>query len=90
MIRLVQPTGVVFINAVIKHYILGTVPPSRRIEDRIRNLSRQLMQAEEDSHEFQTLAAELRFAVFTLKWQIQAGLKNYPPELDRRVRPPTG
>jgi hypothetical protein len=43
------------------------------------------MQAEEDSKEFQTIAAELRFAIFTLKWQVQAGLKNFPQELDRRA-----
>jgi len=64
---------------------LITVPQSRRIEDRIRNLSRNLMLAEENSNEFQTIAAELRYAIFTLKWQIRMGLKNFPPELDRRA-----
>jgi hypothetical protein len=66
------------------------VPPSRRIEDRIRNLCRSLLQADEDSYEFQMIVAELRFAIFTMKWQIQSGLKNFPPELDRRVRRPAG
>jgi len=44
------------------------------------------MEAGESSDEFQTIAAELRFALFTLKWQIRMGLKNFPPELDRRAR----
>lgn len=59
--------------------------PSRRIEDRIRNLSQKLMRAEEDSNEFETTAAELRFAIFTLEWQIRNRLKNFPAELDRRA-----
>jgi len=60
------------------------VTPSRRIEDRIRNLSQRLIQAEENTHEFKTISAELRFAMFTLEWQIRNRLKNFPPELDRR------
>jgi len=60
------------------------VTPSRRIEDRIRNLSHKLIQAEEDTNTFETISAELRFAIFTLEWQIRTGLKNFPAELDRR------
>jgi hypothetical protein len=44
------------------------------------------MLAKEDSADFEAIAAELRFALFTLKWQIEAGLKEFPPELDRRVQ----
>jgi hypothetical protein len=44
------------------------------------------MHTEENSNEFHTIASELRFALFTLKWQIRMGLKNYPLELDRRGR----
>ena len=61
--------------------------PSRRVEDRIRNLCRQLIEAQETVDEFEALVAELRFAIFTLNWQIRAGLKNYPPELERRSIP---
>jgi len=61
------------------------VTPSRRIEDRIRNLLRQLLEAEEDGDEFKALSAELRFAMFTLEWQIHTRLKNFPAELDRRA-----
>lgn len=61
-----------------------SVTPSRRIEDRIRNLSQKLIQAEENSNEFKTISAELRFAIHTLEWQIRTGLKNFPAELDRR------
>ena len=58
--------------------------PSRRVEDRIRNLSQKLIQAEEGTDAFKTISAELRFAIFTLEWQIRTGLKNFPAELDRR------
>ena len=60
------------------------VPPSRRIEDRIQNLVQKLIQANENTDEFNTLSAELRFAVFTLEWQISQGLKDFPAELERR------
>jgi len=73
MFGLVPPTAVVFKTRCVARYIRVTVPPQRRIEDRIRQ-------------EFHTLVDELRFAIFTLKWQIRTGLKNFPPELDRRVR----
>jgi hypothetical protein len=63
-----------------------SVTPSRRIEDRIRNLSQKLLQTEENTNEFEAIAAELRFALFTLEWQISTRLKNFPPELDRRSR----
>lgn len=43
------------------------------------------MHAETNSKEFHKIVDELRFAIFTLKWQIRTGLKNFPPELDRRV-----
>ena len=62
------------------------MPPSRRIEDRIRILSRKLLQAAEDGDDFDKIVGELKFAIFTLMWQIRSGLKNYPPELDRRVQ----
>jgi hypothetical protein len=62
------------------------VPPSRRIEDRIRLFCRKLTEVNENSDEFEAVVAEFRFALFTLRWQIQAGLKNYPPELDRREK----
>ena len=58
--------------------------PSRRIEDRIRNLSQKLIRAEENTDEFETISTELRFAIFTLEWQIRTRLKNFPAELDRR------
>jgi len=61
-----------------------SVTPSRRVEDRIRNLSQKLSQAEQDTNEFKTISAELRFAIFTLEWQIRTRLKNFPAELDRR------
>jgi hypothetical protein len=61
------------------------VTPSRRIEDRIRLLLQKLLQAEENTDEFKAIAAELRFAMFTLEWQIHTRLKNFPPELDRRA-----
>jgi ribosomal protein L29 len=64
------------------------VPPSRRIEDRIRLFVRKLTEIDESSDDFDSVAAELRFALFTLRWQIQTGLKNYPPELDRRRKAP--
>jgi CRISPR/Cas system CSM-associated protein Csm2 small subunit len=60
------------------------VAPSRRIEDRIRNLLQKLIEAEENTDEFNTISAELRFAMFTLGWQIRTRLKNFPAELDRR------
>jgi predicted NUDIX family NTP pyrophosphohydrolase len=55
-----------------------------RIEDRIRVFVGKLIEIDENSAEFEAVAAEIRFACFTLNWQIQSGLKNYPPELDRR------
>ncbi|PYX37505.1 MAG: hypothetical protein DMG81_13915 [Acidobacteria bacterium] len=58
--------------------------PSRRIEDRIRNLSQKLIRAEENTDEFETISTELLFAIFTLEWQIRTRLKNFPAELDRR------
>jgi hypothetical protein len=61
-----------------------SVTPSRRIEDRIRKLSRKLIEAEENTNEFKTISAELRFAIFTLEWQIRTRLKNFPAEVDRR------
>jgi hypothetical protein len=60
------------------------VTPSRRIEDRIRNLSEKLIQVEENTDQFKAISAELRFAMFTLEWQIRTRLKNFPAELDRR------
>jgi hypothetical protein len=47
-------------------------------------VSRRLIEIEESSDEFHALAAKLRSAIFDLKWQIRAGLKNYPPEIERR------
>jgi hypothetical protein len=64
------------------------VPRSRRIEDRIRIFYRKLSEISEDCDEFEGVFAELRFALFTLRWQIQMGLKSYPPELDRRRKTP--
>ena len=59
--------------------------PARRVEDRIRNLSQKLLQTEEDTNAFKIISGELRFAIFTLEWQIRTGLKDFPAELDRRV-----
>jgi len=60
------------------------VTPSRRVEDRIRKLSQMLIQAAANTNEFKTIFAELRFALFTLEWQISQGLKDFPAELERR------
>ena len=65
------------------------MPPLRRIEDRIRTLSRQLINAA-NTAEFEKIASELRYATFTLTWQIRAGLKDFPPELERRGRKAEG
>ena len=64
------------------------MPPSGRIEDRIRLFVWKLTEIDERSDEFEAVAAELRFALFTLRWQIRTGLKNYPSELDGRRKAP--
>jgi hypothetical protein len=44
-----------------------------------------LLQAEENTDQFKAISSELRFAIFTLEWQIRIGLKSFPAELDRRI-----
>jgi hypothetical protein len=58
------------------------VPPHNRLEDRIRSLSEELLQAE--GEEFQRLAVELRAAITEHIARIRSRLAQYPVADDRR------
>jgi len=64
----------------------------RRVEDRIRRLSAQLLAAEEDE-ELRPMLVELREALHQHIERLRARLANYPIVIERRVRngiPPSG
>jgi ElaB/YqjD/DUF883 family membrane-anchored ribosome-binding protein len=58
------------------------VPPQNRLEDRIRTLSEELLQA--DGEEFQRLAVELRAAITEHIDRMRSRLAQYPLAVDRR------
>ena len=64
----------------------------RRVEDKIRKLSAQLLAAEEDE-ELRPMLVELREALHQHIERLRARLANYPIVIERRVRngiPPPG
>ncbi len=64
----------------------------RRVEDKIRKLSEQLLAAEEDK-ELEPMLVELREALHQYIQRLRTRLANYPIVIERRVRngiPPSG
>jgi hypothetical protein len=64
----------------------------RRVEDKIRRLSAQLLAVEEDE-ELRPMLVELREALHQHIERLRARLANYPIVIERRVRnglPPSG
>jgi hypothetical protein len=64
----------------------------RRVEDKIRKLSAQLLAAEEDE-ELRSMLVELREALHQHIERLRARLADYPIVVERRVRngiPPSG
>jgi len=64
----------------------------RRVEDKIRRLSEQLLAAEEDK-EFGPMLVELREALHQYIQRLRTRLADYPIIVERRVRngiPPSG
>jgi hypothetical protein len=63
---------------------LRSVTSPRRLEDRIRTLSEELVGADADDEEFHRLAAELRTALTEHVKRIRNRLQQYPLADDRR------
>jgi hypothetical protein len=58
------------------------------MEDHIRNLCQKLIEADEDSEEYKTVASELQLALSKQIGQIRNRLKDYPVAQERRsVKP---